>query len=202
MIALSKKNTILIGIVFLPLALFAQGDLIRDGVPVYPFFRVVEGISVPFVESVRQEYSPYWDIGAGLSYEYLTVGVSVRSHFLKHESDTTLESGLEIETEGHTAIVVGHVEGKADVYSIRFAASIDLGMIWFHEFDHIRRSWNRSKLPIVGLGLDFRVPIGRKVAINLGGGYMAAFEGFEVDAKAYNSVEGNVGLVYDGGVLF
>lgn len=173
-----------------------------DNVPVYPFFKVTEGIAVPFVEGVRQEYSPYWDLSAGLSYEYLTVAVSVRSHFLQSKSDTILENGLEIASEGHTAILGGHVEGKADVYSFRFAASIDIGMIWFHEFNHIQRQWNRSKLPIVGLGLDFRVPLGGKVALNVGGGYMAAFEGFEVDAKAYNSVHGNLGLIYDGGVLF
>ncbi len=199
--ALLKKNIFLIALMIIPGLAYSQSDLLAQEFPVYPFVRVAEGIAVPFVEGVRQENSPYWDIGAGLSYEYLTVGLSMRSHYLQSLSDTTLTNGLEIESEGHTAIMVGHIEGKADVYSFRFGASIDIGMIWFHEYNHIRRQWNRSKLPIVGLGLDFRVPLAGKVAMNIGGGYMVAFEGFEVDAKEYNSVQGNIGLVYDGGFV-
>lgn len=199
--ALLQKNIFLFTMLIAS-GLFGQYDYSGSTLPVHPFVRVSQGIALPFVEGVRQEYSPYWDIGGGLSYEYLTVGISVRGHFLQSKSDTVLTNGLEIASEGHTAIMVGHIEGKADVYNFRFAASIDIGMIWFHEFDHLRRHWSRSKLPIVGLGLDFRVPLSDKMAINLGGGYMAAFEGFEVDAKAYNSVQGNLGLVYDGGVGF
>jgi hypothetical protein len=199
--ALLQRN-ILLSVLVIAGCLYSQYDYSGTTLPVHPFARVSQGIALPFVEGIRQEYSPYWDIGAGLSYEYLTVGISVRSHFLQTKSDTVLANGLEIASEGHTAVMVGHIEGKADVSKIRFAASIDIGMIWFHEFDHLRRHWSRSKLPIVGLGLDFRVPMCDKLSINLGGGYMAAFEGFEVDAKAYNSVHGNIGLVYDGGVGF
>jgi len=199
---LLQNNIIVLGMLVLVASVFSQGDLIGQTVPVYPFVRVSEGLALPFVEGVQQQLSPYWDIGAGLSYENLTVGASIRSHFLASEADTLLDAGIELATEGHTAIFVAHVEGKADIAHLRFAASIDLGLIWFHEFDHIRGSRTHSKLPVVGLGLDFRIPVSGKTALDLGVGYMAAFEGFEVNAKAYNSVHACIGLAYDGGWLY
>jgi len=199
MLFLNVNKAILIPILVFTSSILGKG--LEPEIPVYPFARVVEGYSLPFVEDVAQKPSTYWDIGAGLSYEYLTIAASVRSHFLASESDTIINEDMELATEGHTVMAVAHIEGKADISSFRFAANIDLGMIWFHEYDHLRYSWSRSKLPIIGLGLDFRVPVGSKIAFCVGGGYMAAFEGFEVNAKAYNSVFGTVGLTYDGGML-
>ncbi|MCD6502502.1 hypothetical protein J7L01_07855 [bacterium] len=166
-----------------------------------PFIRIVEGYSVPFVDDVRQNASPYWDIGAGVSYDYLSITISARSHFLSSFPDSIFDSERELATEGHATMLVGHVEGKANVWPAQFVAGIDLGMIWFHEFDVRRSSWSRSKVPIIGLGIDFRTAVVDKIALCAGVEYMAAFEGFEVSAKAYNSIQATLGFSYDGAFL-
>jgi len=181
---------------------FSQGGFsAQPEFKLYPFARIVEGYSQAFVADQRQNPSPYWDIGAGFSYEYLTLGLSTRSHFLSASRDEFYHPETENSSEGHTVILVAHVEGKADVQPVKFVASIDLGAIWFREYDFYRRSWSRFVLPIIGLGVDFRVPLKGKIAICTGVQYMAAFEGFQVSAKEYNSVQGTVGLVYDGALL-
>ncbi|MCK5832226.1 hypothetical protein KAH81_01000 [bacterium] len=198
-----KKSTILF---FLAAAVSALTQIPRGIVAdpefkIYPFLRVVEGVSLPFVEEAKQNPSPYWDICTGFSYEYLTVGIAARSHFLSSTSDSFYHPETEIFTEGHTAMLVAHVEGKADVRPVRFVANIDIGSIWFREFDFQRYSWSRSVLPVIGLGVDFRIPIVDKISICTGIQYMAAFEGFEVNAKEYNSVQATIGMVYDGAMV-
>jgi len=197
----SKYHKILIvtALLFLTVVTMAIEEFAPE---VKPYLRVAEGYSLPFVNDVRQSSSPYWDISGGISYDYLTIALSMRGHFLSSVNDSIDSDEINLSTEGHTVSSVMHVEGKADLEPFRFVASIDLGMIWFHEYDHLRKDWSRSKLPIIGLGLDFRVPVYQKLSVCFGGCYMAAFEGFQVSAKAYNSISGTVGLVYDGGLFF
>lgn len=185
-------------------AIIAQGRRGVNATPelrIYPFFRVVEGYSLPYVDDVRQNPSPYWDIGAGMGYENFSISASMRGHFLASSADSVFDSETELATEGHTVIFAGHVEGKADVRPVLFVAGIDLGMIWFREYDIQRHSWSRSELPIIGLGIDFRVPISGKIMACAGIEYMAAFEGFEVSAKAYNSIQATLGFAYDGAFI-
>ena len=169
--------------------------------PIYPFVRVMEGYCLPFVEDEAQEPSIYWDITAGFSYEFMALGLSVNSHFLTSYRDSVVDPDMQLNTEGYTVAAMAHVEGKADVRPMQFAAGINLGLIWFKEYDHIRSSWTKSRTPVIGLNLDFRIPVAGKLGLNVGGGYMASFEGFEVDAKAYNSIQGTIGLAYDGAII-
>jgi len=167
----------------------------------YPFVKIVEGYSMPQVDGVLQNPSPYWEVGAGFAYEYLSISLSARSHFLSSTREEFTHPETDYSTEGHTVILVGHFEGKADVRPVRFVAGVDLGVIWFREFDVRRRSWSRSVLPVLGLAVDFRVPIYGKLAINTGAQYMVGFEGFQVSAKEYNSFQPTVGIVYDGALV-
>jgi len=196
-LALSFLNKITYLIIAIVGVCLAQGS----DIPVYPFFRVVEGVSLPFVDGIQQETSPHWDLSAGLSYEYLTLGISVRSHFLASEADTPLINYGQFATEGHTVSLVANVEGKADLRKMCFAPYANIGIVWFHELDIVNREWSKYRLPIIGLGLDFRFPLSGKLELCLGGNYMAALEGFEVNAKAYNSINAGIGLAYDGGIL-
>jgi hypothetical protein len=197
----AKNKICLFALFAITLTLFsAEPTTFENEIALKPFLRISEGIAFPNVDEVRQLNSPYWDVTAGLSYEYLTMGASVRSHFLSSKADTAYANGITLKTEGHTVMAMLHVEGKADVRPIRFATNVEVGMIWFHEFDHDVNHWSRSKLPVIGLGGDFRIPFYDKLGIDISGGYMAAFEGFQVDAKAYNSVFVTLGVVYDGGL--
>lgn len=171
-----------------------------ESIGIYPFFKLSEGYSLPYVEDVRQLPSPCWNITAGFSYEFFTFGMSARSHFLASKIDSAFSGTAPLATEGHTASLVAHIEGKADVQPIRFVTSVDLGMIWFHEYSHAKGVWSRSRLPVVGLGADFRVAVWGNFAVSAGFAYSVAFEGFLIDAKAYNSINALFGVVYDGGM--